>query len=101
MLYFLGSLALIFLIAGVGLVTWVSRLKDGMQSWSVKHAEVSQRYLKERRRAEAFLAEKKRLQYQLDTLRSNHEKVLHKVHTGVHCSSDSIADKLRNMPQDS
>jgi uncharacterized protein HemX len=100
MSYVLAALVVLLLAAGLGLAVWVSKLKDQVQHWLVLHAQAVNRFTQEKRRAEEYLAQRRRLEEQLRVLREDHEEFVQKVESGALCDAGSIAAELRRVRSD-
>ena len=101
MTYVLAALAVLLLAAGLSLAIWISQLKDQVQHWLVLHARAVNRFTQEKQRAEKYLAQRRRLEEQLQVLREDHERVLQKVESGALCDAGGIAAELRRVRPDS
>ena len=100
MTYVLAALAVLLLAAGLSLAIWISQLKDQVQHWLVLHAQAVNRFTQEKQRAEKYLAQRRRLEEQLQVLREDHERVLQKVESGALCDAGGIAAELRGVRPD-
>ena len=100
MTYMLAALAVLLLAAGLSLAIWISQLKDQAQHWLVLHAQAVNRFTQEKQRGEKYLAQRRRLEEQLQSLREDHERVLQKVESGALCDSGGIAAELRGVRPD-
>ena len=100
MTYVLAALAVLLLAAGLSLAIWISQLKDQVQHWLVLHAQAVNRFTQEKQRAEKYLAQRRRLEEQLQVLREDHERALQKVESGALCDAGGIAAELRGVRPD-
>ena len=98
MTYLLTGLVLVLLASGLAMAIWVSRLKDRVFHWMKLHAQLAGELSRQKLRAETSLAQRRRAEAQLETLRKNHDELLQTVESGALCDADGIAVFLRRVP---
>ena len=94
------GLVLVLLASGLGVAIWVSRLKGQALFWMKRHAEAVTRLSREQVRGQRYLAQRRRAEAQLAGLRKDYEELLQKMETGALCDADGIAALLRRVPAD-
>jgi hypothetical protein len=96
-IYFVGALAFVFLAVGIGLAVWVARLKDEVRVWADRAAGLVLDLQRTAGRANTADVNCRRLTWQLEAVRSEHEALLRKVEAGELCDASGIALELRRL----